>query len=133
MSTVFFRIIFLLLYTKIGGRFSEFMATNSQGNNKGKSISFETPLYRRAEKRQRDLQIKTFSQYIQRLVINDLAVGGDMVLKDAASSDARPAEMALVEVVKHGVSAAKEKPAAGRKRKSPPNRPQKSPPAAESK
>jgi len=58
------------------------MATNSQGNSKVKTVSMDADLGERAEARQKNLKLRSFSAYVQRLIINDLSDGGNLVMRE---------------------------------------------------
>lgn len=58
------------------------MATNSQGNSKVKTVSMAAEMGEKAEERRKNLGLRTFSAYVQQLIKNDLASGGDLLIRE---------------------------------------------------
>ena len=65
---------------------------HTKGNNATRGISIEIELLKRAIARQNRLGLKSFSAYIQHLIMEDVIAGGSMTLQEHADYRATPSQ-----------------------------------------
>lgn len=58
------------------------MATHPKGDNVTKTVSMDTDLLHRAEDRRKTLRLPSFSYYVRKLIADDLAARGEMILRE---------------------------------------------------